>query len=509
MNIPPSLAWDAAEPLVLKSIPSPKYPLSVYHGPPLAMTEHEHRKRVRWRYNVPNGHPELIWLFKPSIESIKQVVTPYIQLIFPGVVDVRVEFFGAGSYNRAYTVTAIGMEAWQTQSYIFRVAAPTYPYYKIESEVATMELVRHSTSVRVPIVYAYSSSWCNAIGHEWILMEKVEGKRAQEVYDGWDRSTKIKMAKKVAFWTKELAGIKSDRIGSIYMYRMHSQLKFYVGWCVGFDFFIERNLFCPSERGPFTSLSFYYLVRLDFQISKMRLLGYPAYTEEPRPTKSTNQNGTQWDQQQRARLDSLRAHIARVCAQADEDDADDYSYRAPPEEFQKIIRDLELHEKNIFPLCAQLHPQHLPLCTVLSHHDIAPRNVMVNENDECVALLDWEYTMLRPAFFGPYFPQYMKASVQPARPETFSYGRYLHDDNYFERHAVKADQDEKEFLRPIYKQELGRIAPELAAQFWSSSWHWYRELHYRAESTYVYRGARPAFVDDPVWRRRLADPLGE
>ena len=508
MDIGSSPVTGPYEESILKCIPEPQYPLSVYKGPPLTMSEEYHRYLARWRYTVPNGRPSLIWLVWPSIESIKQVVTPYIQTLFPETVDVFVEFLAKGTFNKAYTITAIGKEARQTQSYVFRIAAPTFPYYKIESEVATMELVRHSTSVPVPIVYAYSSSWYNPVGHEWILMEKVQGRRAYEVYDNFDWTTKVDLAREVALWTKELSKIKSNMIGSIFMARVDSQLKFYVGPCVAGIFFQERNLWYDTFRGPFKDLQSYYQARLFFHKSKMRELGYPAPDIGSRPTESTRQNGTQLNHESETgpnhtSLKPVLTDMERVWAEADKHDAKDHRYRAPKEHFQHILWCLETHERSVVAECQRLRPLQEQINCVLMHHDIAPRNIMVNEANECVSLLDWEYIYLIPAPCRSGFPQYLNTRFRSHRPVLESYLGYLYDDHYFERFNAAVAEYENGLLRPIFEQELEKIAPALADEFWSEKWSPWHELHRHATSANVFTGGRPAWVDDPAWLRKL------
>src|SRR5690554_4110632 len=76
---------------------------------------------------------------------------------------ISVKKLGEGCFNKVYILTMEdGFEC------VARLALPYFPRYKTESEVATMQLVRERTSIRVPEVYAWSADATNPIGAEYI-----------------------------------------------------------------------------------------------------------------------------------------------------------------------------------------------------------------------------------------------------------------------------------------------------------------------------------------------------
>jgi hypothetical protein len=103
-----------------------------------------------------------------------------LRLIAPQTSEISVEYQTEGSYNKVYTIIASNGATGSCREYTFWVALPIYPYYKVESDVATTEFVRHSTSVPVPIIYAYDSA-DNELDFEWMLMEKVAVKPLHSV----------------------------------------------------------------------------------------------------------------------------------------------------------------------------------------------------------------------------------------------------------------------------------------------------------------------------------------
>lgn len=76
-----------------------------------------------------------------------------------------------GSFNKLYEVF---LPSKETQ-YLFRVSLPVDPFYKTESEVATIAYLRQHTTITVPSVIAWSSSADNIMGYEWVLFEKING----------------------------------------------------------------------------------------------------------------------------------------------------------------------------------------------------------------------------------------------------------------------------------------------------------------------------------------------
>jgi aminoglycoside phosphotransferase (APT) family kinase protein len=82
-----------------------------------------------------------------------------------------------GGFNRVFELTIDGLQI------IARLPYPsTYPkHLSVASEVATMNLVR-SYGVPVPKVLAYSATSNNAVGAEYIIMEKVNGRDLGDIW---------------------------------------------------------------------------------------------------------------------------------------------------------------------------------------------------------------------------------------------------------------------------------------------------------------------------------------
>ncbi|KAH7359137.1 hypothetical protein B0T11DRAFT_330845 [Plectosphaerella cucumerina] len=188
----------------------------------------EDMHHIEWQFHNVDQYYIMEWPNPPQIKYICTVLNPFLKDLGLGH-DPQVEFLSSGGYHKVFQVRRrddcqsqpqVGVDGSETlacPSYVFRVALPACPFYKTASEVATMSYVRQHTSVPVPRVYAYDASSDNALGHEWILMEMIEGAstfRAVE-YDA-SIEQKLKMARQVADWTHQLSQLCFNSIGSLY-----------------------------------------------------------------------------------------------------------------------------------------------------------------------------------------------------------------------------------------------------------------------------------------------------
>ncbi|CAG8740698.1 5976_t:CDS:2, partial [Racocetra persica] len=127
--------------------------------------------------------------------------------------------------------------------YIRRVAFHEYPRWKTESEVAVMKYVRLNMNIPVPKIYYWNSSIYNPVGAEYILMERLPGRRL------------CKSLKKLTF----------SRIGSIF-FDGKSNDQFKIGQVVEIDFFVNGRATLSMDRGPFNTTKEYVLAAIRNQI---------------------------------------------------------------------------------------------------------------------------------------------------------------------------------------------------------------------------------------------------
>ena len=125
---------------------------------------------------------------------------------------LEVSFFAEGAFNKLYQISAPELPS----SYLLRVTLPVEPFFKTESEVATIAFLRGNTSIPVPNIIAWQSNLEGDLGYEWMLMEKIDGVPLFEVWRKvpWDQ--KLALVDKTAELINELQSHKFGKIGALY-----------------------------------------------------------------------------------------------------------------------------------------------------------------------------------------------------------------------------------------------------------------------------------------------------
>ncbi len=174
--------------------------------------ERDHRDRLHWTGGYCRGP---VWPREPNVDVIKLLAKRHLIAELPAAFDgelLEVSFFAEGGFNKLYQISCAGHHT----SYLFRVAIPIVPYYKTESEVATIAFVHANTSIPVPRVFAWDSNRGNELTFEWILMEKMDGVPLWDVWRKvpWER--KLELTETIAGMIKQLRDRKFDRIGGLF-----------------------------------------------------------------------------------------------------------------------------------------------------------------------------------------------------------------------------------------------------------------------------------------------------
>ena len=173
----------------------------------------DERNRLKWSGAAFTRHP--VWPKNPDLAIIKRLAEKHLLSVFPSdFVDanLHVHFFAEGAFNKLYRVS------YDTDpiSYMFRVTLPTDPFFKVESEVATLAFVRAKTSIPVARVIAWDSNWDTDLGFEWLLTEMIQGVTLDSVWRKipWER--KLLLTEEVARMIVQLQRHELDQIGSLY-----------------------------------------------------------------------------------------------------------------------------------------------------------------------------------------------------------------------------------------------------------------------------------------------------
>lgn len=126
--------------------------------------------------------------------------------------SLDLSFFAEGAFNKLYLISYAG----HPTEYLLRVTLPVEPYFKTESEVATLMFLGANTSVPVARVLAWDSNSNNELGFEWLLMEKFKGVTLESVWRKMSWEDKHVLTADVAQMVKRLRKFKFDQIGSLY-----------------------------------------------------------------------------------------------------------------------------------------------------------------------------------------------------------------------------------------------------------------------------------------------------
>lgn len=440
---------------VLRRIPRPEYPIQVFTGAPDPFSLETQRKVMKWSHERGYFLPDPNWLKEPSIDGIKETVWPFLERLgCKHDEDVSIEFLAEGGFNRVYTIlTTAG-------HYVFRVALPVHPYYKVESEVATAELVRHFTSIPVPTIYAYDSSTQNGLGLEWILMDQItSGEGLHCSWEAMEYDTKVRLAETAADWSAQLASITSNKIGSIYMRHTDNEIEFFVGRCVSALFTQENRSLYDISRGPFESLQDYYsallaIAKLDVEEVTLAYKSESFRFEE----KDSRFKGTFLDQSVFFFLDDPY------------DKPDEELLKDRMEELELLATGISSLQAALLELCAKAESPR-EMVTMLSHGDLNQWNIFVDEDGNPVAVLDWENIKLAPLLFLSRPPVFMDSAEDHHEPEHKDVeslesidpeqrAQYVKDNEEWYAEHLNDYQCTK--LRQIYQERLKSLGSQLA-----------------------------------------------
>lgn len=90
------------------------------------------------------------------------------------------------------------------------------PFYKTESEVATLCYVRETFALPVPRVWAYNSSVENELGFEWVLMENVKGVTLENIWRVISMEDKSKVVREAAEIIGKMLEYQFNEVGNLY-----------------------------------------------------------------------------------------------------------------------------------------------------------------------------------------------------------------------------------------------------------------------------------------------------
>jgi hypothetical protein len=91
-------------------------------------------------------------------------------------------------------------------------------HHAVASEAATLAFLR-SHGVPVPEVLGYSPDHANAVGAEYILLQKIDGMPLRDQWFSMDTKTRVKIMKQIVEVEKQFMSIRFPANGSLYYRR--------------------------------------------------------------------------------------------------------------------------------------------------------------------------------------------------------------------------------------------------------------------------------------------------
>ncbi|GAB7353080.1 hypothetical protein MBLNU459_g3626t1 [Dothideomycetes sp. NU459] len=90
------------------------------------------------------------------------------------------------------------------------------PHFTTASEVATIDFARNDLGIPTPQVFAWSSSIDNAVGAEYIIMEKARGVSLEQLWPKIDIATRIQVIRAIGRQLRIYSNKLFSKIGSLY-----------------------------------------------------------------------------------------------------------------------------------------------------------------------------------------------------------------------------------------------------------------------------------------------------
>ncbi|KFA71356.1 hypothetical protein S40288_09392 [Stachybotrys chartarum IBT 40288] len=343
------------------------------------------------------------WTQDPSTAAIENVCRQ--QLHIPPGDPCTVAFHASGLFNKLYIINSA------THPLIIRVSLPVHPRHKTRAEVATLQWVRANTRVPVPKVFGFDDTNDNDIGYEWILMEFMHGTPAQKRWRSMSMEQKIALTKHVATFQAELLGLGRSEpifrgVGTLDLleptlkHKLEVPEKVDLGLLVSHEFFMGNHLRYDIPRGPFRSS--YGWLNAVLQIILIHQTAVLDKTQDEDEVEDAEQI-----------LDVAQKLLSLL-----------------PKVFTPILDESEI--------------------TGIYHHDLHLNNILVDEEGEITAVLDWECVSALPLWMLATVPKFLGGPVREEEPQRDSYA----DETPEEAAAAATKQNDPGFLESDGKNEL-------------------------------------------------------
>ncbi|KAI4616007.1 hypothetical protein J4E83_006676 [Alternaria metachromatica] len=409
------------------------------------------QKGLRWKKDRSSGvMPE--WTTDPSIEDITTLVRRELDIPIsdPCVVQVLTQ----NNFNKDYIVTC-----GSGREYILRLTVPVDPGSKTMSEVATIKYLRHDTEVPVPQVICHQASTDNELGLEWILRERMPGRKLGDEWNGMDYLKKEHLVRKMASIHAQLFQQRFDQLGNLYpanelphlctpglddialLTLEASILSQHVGLgkIVSAPFFWGAHIDHNVPRGPYKRSQDWLAAQL--QLSLLDLDDESKLETSDEIKRSIYQNiiDSYPGEPDEAATTIWKKQIDRM----DTAPHLQYAREKVEEGKQRAQRLLDLMPK-IFPEKEDDEEEF-----VLHHHSLHASNILVDSNSSLTGISDWECAHTAPLWLACQLPSFLELT-----DSTAAVFAYLNIEYANEEYKTQIK------LRQFFLEEMQRICPE-------------------------------------------------
>jgi hypothetical protein len=357
------------------------------------------------------------WTKEPDVNIIASIARTHLgcdEGASPGV-----SFYAQGAFNKLYMITTPSTICFMS------VSLPVDPHYKTESEVATVAFVRQNTSLPVPKTIAFDCNNENKLGFEWTLMEMMPGVPLHKRWRKMSWRAKEELVKRLVKSQARLFEHRFNKIGKIFKSESdETSGAFTLDHIVSIVFFSGDHLIHSVSRGPFTSSHDWLKARLQFVLNDQQRI-----------------------------LDTS----------CDEDELEDAE------------RTLTLAKKLLELLPTIFLPNvSASESTMLFHDDLSMNNILVDENGQLTAVLNWECVSFVPLWRACQFPRLLEERIRKEAPDKAAYASDSDEENASEDPELDnegmcnlywehLEEYEMTRLRTFFLEEMQKVQPEWIA----------------------------------------------
>ncbi|PYI17581.1 kinase-like protein [Aspergillus violaceofuscus CBS 115571] len=258
-------------------------------------------------------------------------------------------------------------------------------HYAVASEAATLALLR-AHGVPVPKVLAYSPDQTNAVGAEYILLERLEGTPLSNQWFSMDTKTRVKIMRQIVDVERRFMSIRFPASGSLYHRR---------------DLASSRRVIPVSDDlvvGPTAQHEWWYQERASLDVDRGPWATFSSCFEAP----------AKREMEFCVNFGKPRLHVERYLREV-------HQYQSlSPIPYQHLLADyLKLAPGLDVP------SDHRMSRPILRHPDFSPNNILVNPSHEVVGIIDWQHAVILPLCLCAGIPNHFQNWGDPVS-ETLS-----------------------------------------------------------------------------------------